>query len=432
MIERYSLPEMAAIWSERRKLDAWHQVEAVVVEAWIAEGVAPIGADAAVRQAPPVDLEAWKAREEITHHDLAAFVDVLAASIEDGGEWVHYGLTSYDVLDTAQGVLLKEASALLLGKLAALFEVVKRRSLEHRDTPMLGRTHGMWAEPTTFGLKLAGWAFEVARDRHRLAEAAAQVACGKISGAVGTYAHVPPSVERFVCERLGLDIEPASTQVIARDRHAAFLATLALIGATLERFALEIRLLQRSEVSEVAEPFQEEQKGSSSMPHKRNPVLSENITGIARLLRGWAVAGFENVALWHERDISHSSVERVVLPDACIVLDFALDRMTKLIDGLAVNAERMAANLGTARGLVFSQSVLNLLIGAGMSREEAYRLVQQASAQAWDSGRHLSEVLTSDPKVPLDAQTLESAFDTGRLLKPSAVVFERLEALTLD
>ncbi len=432
MIERYSLPEMAAIWSERRKVDAWHQVEATVVEAWIAEGVAPQGADAAIREAPPVDLEQWKAREEITHHDLAAFVDVLAASTESGGEWVHYGLTSYDVLDTAQGILLKEASALLLDKMAALFEVVKRRAFEHRHTPMVGRTHGMWAEPTSFGLKLAGWAFEVARDRRRLIDAAAGVACGKISGAVGTYAHVPPPVEQFVCDKLGLAVEPASTQVISRDRHAAFLSTLALIGASLERFAVEIRHLQRSEIAEVEEPFQEGQKGSSSMPHKRNPVLSENITGIARLLRGWALAGLENIALWHERDISHSSVERVALPDACIVLDFALDRITKLIDGLVVRPERMAANLEATRGLVFSQKVLHLLIDSGMSRDAAYRVVQKASTQAWENDQHLREVLASDTEVPLDSATLDSAFDTSRLLEPAGVVFERLDALSLD
>ena len=432
MIERYSLPEMAAIWSERRKVDAWKEVEAAVAEAWIAEGVAPEGADTAIRQAPPVDLDEWKTREEKIHHDLAAFVDVLAASISDGGEWVHYGLTSYDVLDTAQGVLLKEASALLLGRMTALFDVVKRRALDHRDTPMVGRTHGIWAEPTSFGLKLAGWAFEVARARQRLTEAATGVACGKISGAVGTYAHVPPSVEKFVCERLGLDIEPASTQVIARDRHASFLATLALIGSTLERFAVEIRHLQRSEVAEASEPFREGQKGSSSMPHKRNPVLSENVTGIARLLRGWAVAGFENIALWHERDISHSSVERVALPDACIVLDFALDRMTKLIDGLLVFPERMMANLEATRGLVFSQTVLNLLIDTGLSRDEAYRMVQRASAQTWDDEQHLREALASDPEFPLDAETLKGTFDTSRLLKPAGIVFERLEALTVD
>jgi adenylosuccinate lyase len=432
MIERYSLPEMAAIWSERHKVDTWHQVEAAVADAWVAEGVVPERAAAAIRRAAPIDIDEWKTREEITHHDLAAFVDVLAASAGEGGEWVHYGLTSSDVLDTAQGLLLKQASALLLDKTAALFEVVKRRALEHRATVMIGRTHGMWAEPTSFGLKLAGWAFEVARDRRRLADAAAGVACGKISGAVGTYAHVPPRIEQFVCERLGLDIEPASTQVVARDRHAAFLVTLGLIGATLERFAVEIRHLQRSEIAEVSEPFRKGQKGSSSMPHKRNPVLSENITGIARLLRGWALASLENVALWHERDISHSSVERVVLPDACIVLDFALDRMARLLDGLVVYPDRMAANLEAAQGLVFSQTVLNLLIGSGMSRDEAYRLIQEASTRAWEGNVHLSEVLASEKEIPLDPETLQGAFDAARLLEPAAVVFERLEALTLD
>ena len=268
------------------------------------------------RAAPEVDADEWKAREEVTHHDLAAFVDVLAASVATGGEWVHYGLTSSDVVDTAQGVLMRDAADLLLRRVADLFTVVKRRSLDHRATYMVGRTHGIWAEPTSFGLKLATWAFELSRDHLRLQRARDAVAVGKISGAVGTYAHTPPAVEEYVCSRLGIGVEPASSQVTHRDRHAEFLSTIALVGSSLERFATEIRHLQRSEVGEAREAFRKGQKGSSAMPHKRNPISSENVTGLSRLLRGYASAGLEDVALWHERDISHSSVERVALPDA--------------------------------------------------------------------------------------------------------------------
>jgi adenylosuccinate lyase len=431
MIERYSLPEMAAVWAEPHRLAVWQEVEALVVEAWVAEGVAPPEAAAAMRRSPAVDPAAWKAKEEATGHDVAAFVDVLSASVSHGSEWVHYGLTSSDVLDTGLGVLLRDASSLLLARVAALFEVIRRRAFEHRDTVMLGRTHGMWAEPTSFGLKLAGWAFEVRRDHDRLRRAAAAVSVGKISGAVGTYAHIPPSVERFVCDRLGLGIEDASTQVTARDRHAEFLTTLAILGSSLERFAVEIRHLQRSEVSEVGEPFSRTQKGSSAMPHKRNPIASENITGLARLLRGWAVAGLEDIALWHERDISHSSVERVALPDACLALDFALARITRLIEGLVVDEGRMAANLAATRGQVYSQAVLLALIDSGLTRDQAYRLVQRAAQQAWDDGEELRSVLAADPQIPLDRAALDSCFDPARHLKHAGIVFDRLAAANL-
>jgi adenylosuccinate lyase len=431
MIERYTLPAMAAVWSEEHKLAVWSEVEALVVEAWESLRVAPPGSAAAVRAAPPVDVAAWKAREEVTHHDVAAFVDVLAGSVGPGGEWVHYGLTSSDVLDTALGAILAEAADLLLDRVANLFEVVKRRALEHRATVMVGRTHGIWAEPTSFGLKLASWAFEVARTHERLADARRKVAVGKISGAVGTYAHIPPAIEAHVCGRLGLGIEPASTQVTARDRHAEFLTTLALLGASLERFAVEIRHLQRSEVGEAREPFRRGQKGSSAMPHKRNPIGSENVTGLARLLRGYAVAGLEDVALWHERDISHSSVERVALPDACALADFSLARMTRIIDGLVVDEARMRANLDATRGLVYSQAVLLALIEAGASREEAYRVVQRNALSAWDEGGELHATLAADADVGLDAATLAACFDPARFLAPAAVVFDRLEALTL-
>jgi adenylosuccinate lyase len=432
MIERYTTPEMAAVWSERRRVEGWAEVEALALEAWETLGRVPAGAAAAVRAAPPLDLGAWKARDEEIHHDLAAFVDVLAASMPEHGEWLHYGLTSSDVLDTALGARLLDASGILAGRLEDLFSVLRRRAMEHRDTVMVGRTHGIWAEPITFGQKLAGWAFEVVRDHRRLLAAADDAACGTISGAVGTYAHVPPEVEAHVCGALGLQPEPAPTQVVARDRHAAFLATLAVVGATLERMAIEIRHLQRSEVAEAHEAFSTSQKGSSAMPHKRNPIRSENVTGLARLLRGYAVAGLEDVALWHERDISHSSVERVALPDACLVLDFALVRMTRLVDGLVVDAARMQHNLRAARGLVFSQAVLLAMIETGMDRDAAYRIVQRNAAAAWEEGGEFRDRLAADPEVPVTPERLDACFDPDRQLAGSRVVFERLERLELD
>ncbi|MGI9666146.1 MAG: adenylosuccinate lyase [Acidimicrobiia bacterium] len=431
MIERYSTSEMNDLWSEEHKLAVWKEVETLVVEAWVAEGVAPEAAATNARSAPEVDVVSWKERESRTNHDVAAFVDLLSESVGEGGEWIHFGLTSSDVLDTATGVVLMEAGTTLLDAVAKLHDVTKRRAFEFRDTAMIGRTHGIWAEPTSFGLKLASWTFEVQRDYERLTDAVTGVAVGAISGAVGTYAHTPASVESFVCDRLGLNIEPASTQVVARDRHAHFLSVLALIGSTVERFATEIRHLQRSEVGEARESFGKGQKGSSAMPHKRNPIASENLTGVARLLRGYASAGLENVALWHERDISHSSVERVALPDATSILHYALRRLTKLIDNLVVDEDRMAANLASTRGLVYSQAVLLALIDEGMTRDEAYRIVQRNAMQAWDEGGTLQERLSSDTDVPLDEATLSECFGTQRFLANADVVFDRLESSTL-
>ena len=426
MIPRYSTPAMDEVWSEEHKLAVWKEVETLVVEAWAELGTAPAEAALAARSAPDVDVAAWKEREAVTHHDVAAFVDLLAESVETGGEWIHFGLTSSDVLDTATGVILKEAGALLLEAVTELHSVVKRRALEFRDTPMIGRTHGIWAEPTSFGLKLAGWAFEVDRDRLRLQEAVAGVSVGAISGAVGTYAHTPPFVESYVCDALGLSIEPSSTQVVARDRHAHFLSVLALVASTIERFATEIRHLQRSEVGEARESFGRGQKGSSAMPHKRNPIASENLTGVARLMRGYASAGLENVALWHERDISHSSVERVALPDATSLLHYALGRLTRIIDGLVVDHERMLENLADTRGLVFSQAVLLALIERGLTRDDAYRIVQRNAMAAWDEGGTLRDRLEADPDVVLDGPTLDSCFSTDRFLFNADIVFERL------
>ncbi len=429
MIERYTLPEMAELWSDATKLATWKEVETLVVEAWVSLGVAPAGAAEALRAAPEVSVDAWLEREAVTHHDLAAFVDLLADSVATGGEWVHYGLTSSDVIDTAQGSLLERAADMLVQRACVLCETIAKRAFEHRDTVMVGRTHGIWAEPTTFGLKLATWAFEMDRNVERLERARDAVAVGKISGAVGTYAHTPPAVEEYVCGRLGLAVEDASSQITHRDRHAQLLSTIALVGASLERFATEIRHLQRSEVGEVREAFRKGQKGSSAMPHKRNPIGSENITGIARLLRGYAGAGLENVALWHERDISHSSVERVALPDASMLLDYAMARMTRIIDGLVVNTDRMLANLEATHGLVYSQAVLLALVKTGLSRDEAYRIVQRNAMRAWEEDIGLQTLLAEDPDVTLDAGALADCFDPARFLADAQVVFDRLAKL---
>ncbi len=422
---------MASIWTDERRLETWKAVEVAVVEAWVREGVAPPEAAAAAAAASiPTPAEVAE-REETTNHDMAAFVDLLAAGTAVGGEWIHYGLTSSDVLDTANGVLLRDAADLLLSATLALFDVAKRRAFEFRSTPMIGRTHGIWAEPTSFGLKLANWAFEIARDHERLTRARATVAVGKISGAVGTYAHTPPTIEQFVCDALGLGVEDASTQVVHRDRHAELLQAIALTGASLERFATEIRHLQRSEVGEAREAFRPGQKGSSAMPHKRNPILSERVCGMARVLRGYAQTATEDVALWHERDISHSSAERVILPDATIALHYMLVKFTSLLERLEVDTDRMQANLAGTHGLVFSQAVLLALIETGLTRDAAYRIVQRNAMRAWDEGVHLQGLLARDPEVPLPAERLAACFSADRFLANSSIVFDRLEVLQL-
>lgn len=430
MIERYTLPEMGAVWSDQNRLEMWKRVEVAVLEALENDGKVPTGVAEAVAEAPCPTPEQVAEREKTTDHDLAAFVDLLGETA--GGEaaaWVHYGLTSSDVLDTATGLLLRDASGLLSGAIEALIDSVRRRAEEHAGTFMLGRTHGIWAEPTTFGLKLAGWVFELDRDRRRLEAARDAVSVGKISGAVGTYAHVPADVEAAVCSALGLEVEPASTQVTARDRHAQYLTTLAVVGASIERMATEIRHLQRSEVGEVREGFRPGQKGSSAMPHKRNPILSERMTGMARLLRGYSQVGLENVALWHERDISHSSAERVVLPDASIVLHYMLVKFRSLIENLIVDAERMRKNLESSNGLVFSQSVLLALVETGLTRDQAYRIVQRNAMQAWDDKGHLRDLLAADPEVTLTEEELAACFSLDRITETAAPVFQRLAAL---
>jgi adenylosuccinate lyase len=430
VIERYTLPEMAEIWSDQHRLDLWARVEVLALEAWEALGKVPTGTAARVADAPVPTTDAVAEREAVTNHDLAAFVDLLGSGAgQEAAAWVHYGLTSSDVLDTAGGVILRESVDLLSRALEALFRVVRTRAFDHQETYMIGRTHGIWAEPTTFGLKLAGWAFELARDRERLLRLRDTVSVGKVSGAVGTYAHLPVEIEAHVCAGLGLDIEPASTQVTARDRHAEFLSTLALIGASIERMATEIRHLQRSEVSEVREAFRSGQKGSSAMPHKRNPILSERMTGMARLLRGYAQVGLENVALWHERDISHSSAERVVLADASIVLHYMLVKFAGLVDTLEVDVERMRANLESTNGLISSQSVLLALVEGGMSRDDAYRVVQSHAMSAWEGKGHLRDLVGSDPEVGIPPERLADCFSLTRVSESAGVVFDRLEAL---
>jgi adenylosuccinate lyase len=369
--------------------------------------------------------------EELTQHDLAAFVDAVAEGLGPAGRWLHYGLTSSDVLDTATALQVRDGGALLLAGVDLALATVIRRAEEHRDTVMAGRTHGVHAEPITFGAKLASWAFELERDRERLGRALEGMRVGKLAGAVGTYGGGDPEIERLTCERLGLVPEPVATQVVARDRHAELLSAVAVCGSSLDRFATEIRHLARTEVREVQEPFARGQKGSSAMPHKRNPVVAERISGLARVVRGAAAVGLENVALWHERDISHSSAERVVLPDSFLALDYMLDRFAWLVDGLVVDAARMRRNLEASHGLVFSQRVLLALVGAGLPRDEAYRLVQRNALAAWDEERDFGELVSADAEIAaqLDADELARAFDLGDALGHVDALFDRLAGL---
>jgi adenylosuccinate lyase len=423
---------MAAVWSEERKLAYWLEVELAAVDAWAELGVVPVDAASRIRtRAESPSSERVAEIEARTHHDLAAFVDAVAEQLGDDGRWFHYGLTSSDVVDTALALQVGGAGALIATGLDRAFAAVVARAEEHRDTLTIGRTHGVHAEPTTFGLKLAVWAFELDRARTRLAAALEGMRVGKLSGAVGTYAATDPELERLACERLGLEPAPASTQVLQRDRHASVLAALAVAAASLERFALEVRHLARTEVREVEEPFGPGQKGSSAMPHKRNPVVAERICGLARVVRAAAVVGFENVALWHERDISHSSAERVVLPDAFLALDYMIDRFVWLVDGLVVRSERMRRNLEASHGLFFSQRLLLALVAEGLGRDEAYRLVQRNAMHAWDDERDFRSLVEADPEIAgtLDPEALADVFDLASYTRHVGIVFERLGAL---
>jgi adenylosuccinate lyase len=406
-------------------MEGWLAVELAATDAWAAEGVVPVEAAAACRDRAAFEVEAVAERERTTNHDVAAFVDVVASSIGDEGRWIHYGLTSSDVLDTALALQLRDAGAILVAGARAYRDALSARALGHAETLCVGRTHGVHAEPTTFGLRLASFAFEADRNVGRLERAVEQATVGAVSGAVGTYASVPPAVEARICEALGIRSEDVSTQVVPRDRHAELLAAIALAGAGLERFATEVRNLQRTEIREVEEPFGKGQKGSSAMPHKRNPITSERISGLARVLRGYAQVGFENVALWHERDISHSGAERIVLPDATIALDYMQHLATRVAADMTVHADRMRANLDLTSGAIFSQRALTALVDGGMTRDDAYRLVQEAAQEAWDTGRPFRELLGAGAP-DLD---LEEVLDYGAYLAHVPEVMDRLRSL---
>jgi adenylosuccinate lyase len=425
VIPRYTLPEMGAVWSDETKLGHWLRIEVLACEAWAELGRIPPADLEAIRSGASVDADRVREIEETTHHDVAAFVQAVAETVGPPGRWIHFGMTSSDLLDTALALQLRSAADLLLTKLEALLAVVRDRALEHRATPCVARTHGVHAEPTTFGHKLAVWAFELDRDRERLRRAREVVGVGKVSGVVGTYASVDPFVEEHVCRELGLRPAEAATQVIQRDRHAEFVGALAVTAATLEKIAVEIRHLARTEVREVEEPFEPGQKGSSAMPHKRNPVLCERITGLARVVRAAVGPALEDVALWHERDISHSSVERVILPDATIALDSMLHLAEHVVRRLRVFPDRMRVNLEAGGGLAFSQRVLLALIDRGMGRDEAYRLVQEAAAEAWDRGADFRQGIRA--RTDLTDQEIAAAFEPHLVHLDG--VFARLEKL---
>ncbi len=427
MIDRYTRPAMARVWSEENRLDKWLHVEIAVCEAWAKRGVMPAEAMAKIRNAR-YEVERWREYEREMHHDLNAFLRSVADSLGDESRFVHLGLTSSDIVDTALALQLIEATELLEGGVRTLADAIADRAREHKDTITMGRSHGVHAEPTSFGLKLAGWYDEMRRHQHRLTHAKEQVGVGKISGPVGSHATVPLEVEDEVCGSLGLLAEPVSTQVVQRDRHALFVSTLALVAASLEKFATEIRHLQRTEVLEAEEPFSEGQTGSSSMPHKRNPEKCERICGLARLFRGYAVSALDNVALWHERDISHSSAERIILPDACILLDYMLDLFTYIVRGLRIYPERMRENLEASYGLAFSQRVLLALIEKGMNRQEAYKIVQSTAMRSWQERTPYRQLLCDDPGISahLSREEVASLFDYGFYLKHVDDSFRRL------
>ncbi len=423
---------MSRIWSEEGKLARWLDVELAALDGWAEVGAIASEEVAAIRAAAKPPTPARVAEIELTtDHDTAAFVDAVAEQLGPEGRWLHYGLTSSDVVDTALALQIQDAGRLLLAGIERVFDAVVRRAEEHRRTICIGRTHGIQAEPTTFGWKLAGWAFELDRDRDRLVRALESNRVGQLSGTVGTYGSLDPEVERVACERLGLEPDPLSTQVIARDRHAELLSTLALTASSLERFATEIRHLARTEVREVEEPFARGMKGSSAMPHKRNPKVAERICGLARVVRASSLVGLENVPLWHERDISQSSAERVVVPDTFLALDYMLDRFAWIVEGLVVYPERMLANLDASRGLVFSHRLLLALVESGLPREEAYRLVQAAAMEAWDSGGDFRTLAAAEPRITsrLDDAALSEVFELEATVQHVDVVFERLHVL---
>src|SRR5712692_1558629 len=428
MIERYTRPAMGRIWTEENKLAKWLEVELLACEALAERGEVPRDAVARLRQRARVDVARMQEIEAQTQHDVIAFVSSVAETVGEEGRYLHLGLTSSDVIDTGFAVQLCEATDLLLTALDALLGVLKRLAQTHKKTVMIGRTHGVHAEPITFGLKAAHWYAEMARNRTRLVQARQEIAFGKISGAVGTFANIDPEIETFVCARLGLTPEPVSTQVVPRDRHAVFFSTLALIGSSLERIATEVRHLQRTEVLEVEEPFTPGQKGSSAMPHKRNPWQSENVCGMARLLRGYALTAFENVPLWHERDISHSSAERVIGPDATIALDFMLARLTGILDKLVVHPERMRKNMETLGEAIYSEHLLLALVRKGISRDEAYRWVQRNAMRVWENGASFAAEVRRDPDITrlLSPAEIDQLFDAHHALRHTDTIIQRV------
>jgi adenylosuccinate lyase len=425
VIPRYTREEIGAVWTQQRRMETWLQVELAATDAWATEGVVPAEAAAACRDRASFTVEAVEERERTTGHDVAAFIDVVSDSIGEEGRWLHYGLTSSDVLDTALALQLRDAGEIIVRGARAYRDALVDRAMEFAETLCVGRTHGVHAEPTTFGLRLAGFAFEAERNLQRLEDAFEQAAVGKLSGAVGTYASVPPSVEARVMESLGLRAEDVSTQVVPRDRHSVVLARIAIAGAGLERFGTEIRNLQRTEVREVEEPFGSGQKGSSAMPHKRNPILAERLCGLARVLRGYSQVGIENIALWHERDISHSGAERVVIPDATIALDYMQHIGTRIVEGMTVHTDRMLENIELTHGALFSQRALTALVESGMSRDDAYRVVQESAHRAWDEGTSFRDLIAEQaPELDLDA-----VFDYSAYLEHVPEVMARLDRL---
>ena len=420
---------MSHIWSEGEKLRRWLDVELAALEGWAEVGAVPRETVTAIRERAVVPTPERVAEiERETNHDVAAFVDAVSEGLGEEGRFFHYGLTSSDVLDTALSLAVQDAGALVLEGIDRAFAAVVSRAEEHRETICMGRTHGIHAEPTTFGLKLAGWAFALDRDRERLGRAIEGLRVGKLSGAVGTYAAADPEVERVACERLGLEPAPSSTQILQRDRHAELLSALALAASSLDRFATEIRHLARTEVREVEEPFGRGQKGSSSMPHKRNPITAERLCGLARVVRGNAIVGLENVALWHERDISHSSAERVVIPDSFLAVDYMLDRFTWLVEGLVVHERRMRDNVEASFGLVYSQRLLLALVDSGLTRDDSYRLVQRNALRAWDEQVGFRSLVEGDAEIASRVD-LDAVFDEGAFVAHVDTVFERLRAL---
>src|SRR4051794_9650814 len=433
MIPRYTNPEMGRIWSDQRRYETWLQVEVAAVEAMARAGIVPADAARDIREKGAFDIARIEAIEQVTQHDVIAFTTSVAEHVGPSARWLHFGLTSSDVIDTAQAIQMREACDLLVKNVDRLMQAVRARAEEHRHTPMIGRTHGVHAEPMTFGLKLALWYAELSRDLVRLRRAREVVAVGQLSGAVGTFAHLPPSVEADACQRLGLDVAPVSSQVIQRDRHAELMSAIAITGSSLEKFALEIRGLQKTEIGEVEEPFAKGQKGSSAMPHKRNPIVSEQIVGMARLLRANAGAAYENIALWHERDISHSSVERVILPDSCIALDHMLRRFTRIVRGMVVYPERMLENLARSRGVVFSGTLLLEFARRGISREQAYEWVQRNAMRAFHEQKDFRSLILADPDIMrvLAPSDVEKAFDLKDQLRNVDAIIDRVFKMEL-